>query len=365
MARASRLPVSSVFILLAVAAAFLFLMSHQETEAAAATSFEIDPASKEIGVASSSSVQLVAVPGPDSLAVWIVEIGFDPSIVTFNSCTSVPSPAGAAAGSGCEAKDTGGSPDDDTVVSFGGVIFLDNERGLDKETILATIKFDAVGAVGQCSPLTIDRAEALGPNEEEETPVIMDGEICIVEIGYAPAVVQGATWHLRNSNTGGAADHSFVYGKVGDTHLMCDWDGNGSETPAVVRGNTWYLRNSNSGGVADITPFTYGRSGDIPICGDWNDDGTETPGVIRGNTWYLRDSNSGGVADITPFTYGRSGDIALVGDWSGDGTDTPGVVQGNTWHLRNSNTGGVADIAFPYGRSGDIPLVWKASVPTQ
>ena len=217
-----------------------------------------------------------------------------------------------------------------------------------------------------------------------------------------PAVGRGNAWHLRNSNTAGAADNSFPYGKSGDTKLMCDWDGDGVRTPGVVRGNIWHLRNSNTGGVADIS-FPYGIASDTKVCGDWNGNGTDTPGVVRGNIWHLRNTNTGGVADIsfpygiasdtklacdwngngtdTPsvvrgfswhlrnsntggvadisFPYGQSGDTKVCGDWNGNGTDTPGVVRGSTWHLRNSNTGGVADISFPYGIASDTPLVWR------
>ena len=185
MARTPGLSVPLLFLLVlaVVAAALLFLMSHQETEAGAANSFEIDPALKDIGVGSSSSVKLVVDPGADSLAVWVVEIAYDPEVVTFNSCTSVPSPAGASAVSDCQAKDTGGSPDDDTVVSIGGVLFSDTGRGLDGETILATVKFDAVGGVGECSDLTIDVVAQLGPDPDggESDPVVANGKICIVE----------------------------------------------------------------------------------------------------------------------------------------------------------------------------------------
>ena len=185
MARTFGLSVPPVFVLVLVvaAAAVLFLTSHQETEAGAANSFKIDPASKNIGVASSTSVQLVADPGADSLAVWVVEVAFDPDVVTFNSCTSVAPPPGASAGTACAAKDAGGSPDDDTVVSVGAVLFPDTERGLDDETTLATVKFDAVGAVDECSDLTISVTANLGPDPDvaEGDPVVTNGEICIVE----------------------------------------------------------------------------------------------------------------------------------------------------------------------------------------
>ena len=180
MARTFRLFVPTVFIvvLAVTAAAFLFLTSHQETEAGAADSFEIKPALKNVGVGSSGSVQLVADPGADSLVIWIVKITFDPGVVTFNSCTST----GEAQVTACEAQDAGGSPDDDTVVSIGAVLFSDTDRGLEDETILATVKFDAVGAVDECSDLTINVTAHLGPDPDVEAgdPVVTNGKICIV-----------------------------------------------------------------------------------------------------------------------------------------------------------------------------------------
>ena len=172
-----------------------------------------------------------------------------------------------------------------------------------------------------------------------------------------PAVVRGNTWFLRNSNTTGTADFSFVYGNPGDLPLFGDWDGTGPDGPGVVRSAVWYLRCCNETGVATVPPFTYGNSNDFPISGRWVPGTvTDTVGVVRGNNWFLRNSNTTGTADLS-FAYGNSGDFPIVGDWDGDGIDTPGVVRGNRWFLRNSNSTGVADIAFTYGNSGDLPIV--------
>jgi hypothetical protein len=161
----------------------LFLATHSQTEAGAANSLAIEPASKEIGVGSSGSVQLVSNPPEESLAAWVIEIAYDPTVVSLDSCQSIANPPGAVAASACEAKDTGGSPDYDTVVSVGGVLFPDTERGLDGEQVLATMNFDAVGAIGACTDLTISVTSHLGPDPEGEDtdPAVTNGEICIVE----------------------------------------------------------------------------------------------------------------------------------------------------------------------------------------
>jgi len=202
--------------------------------------------------------------------------------------------------------------------------------------------------------------------------------------GSKPAIIDNATWYLRNSLTSGVATNTFRYGIRGDIPVMGDWNGDGHDTVGVVRTNTlpggqqtysWYLRNSNTPGSATITPFVFGTKrfvspdilGTIPLAGDWNDDGVDTIGVMVYDInpdgpiqWQLRNSNSAGPPDIV-ITYSRGRDRPIVGDWNGDGVDTIGVVRGpNSWLLRNSNTSGVAQVAFTYGSGGrfrELPVV--------
>jgi hypothetical protein len=44
---------------------------------------------------------------------------------------------------------------------------------------------------------------------------------------------------------------------------------NGTDTVGVYRNGRYYLRNSNTGGVSDIS-FIFGQTGDLPVTGDWN-----------------------------------------------------------------------------------------------
>lgn len=48
--------------------------------------------------------------------------------------------------------------------------------------------------------------------------------------------------------------------------MPADFDGDGTDSPTVVRDRRWYVRNSNSTGVADRS-FVYGDPGDVPL--DW------------------------------------------------------------------------------------------------
>ena len=122
----------------------------------------------------------------------------------------------------------------------------------------------------------------------------------------------------------------------------------------------WHLRNSNSSGAADIPAFDYGGGDWKPVAGDWNGDGKDTIGVFDPTgKWHLRNSNSSGGADIPAFAYGAGDWTPVAGDWDGDGIDTIGVFDpAGFWHLRNSNSSGAADIiAFDYGGGNWIPVV--------
>jgi hypothetical protein len=174
-------------------------------------------------------------------------------------------------------------------------------------------------------------------------------------------VRRGSQFFLRNSNSGGPANISFYYGRASDEVVVGDFNGDGRDTIGVRRGSEFHLRNSNSGGPAHVS-FHFGRAGDEPLVGDWNGNGTATVGVRRGSQFFLRNSNSGGAANIS-FYYGRASDEVVVGDWNGNRTDTVGVRRGSQFHLRNSNSGGAANLSFYYGRSSDAPLAGRWTPP--
>ena len=164
--------------------------------------------------------------------------------------------------------------------------------------------------------------------------------------------------YLRNSNTQGVADITFVFGNPGDIPLAGDFNGDGCDTVSIYRPTEqrFYIinrlgRNGGGLGAADYS-FIYGNPGDQPFVGDWNGDGIDTPGLHRRTTGlvYVRDSNTQGVADYT-FFYGNAGDLMIAGDWDGDGDDTVGLYRpsNGTVYLRNSNTQGVADITLEVG----------------
>jgi hypothetical protein len=178
-----------------------------------------------------------------------------------------------------------------------------------------------------------------------------------------------STFYLKNNNSNGAADISFVYGPAGSgwTPIVGDWDGNGTDTIGLFNPATskFYLRNRNDAGVADIAA-QYGPSGSgwLPVVGDWDANGTDTIGLYNSTTskFYLRNTNNAGAADVS-FVYGPAGGgwTPIVGDWNADGRDTVGLYNSGTakFYLRNANAAGAADTTVNYGPGGSnwTPIV--------
>ncbi len=159
---------------------------------------------------------------------------------------------------------------------------------------------------------------------------------------YVPS---SGTFFLRNSNTSGPADLSFSFGANQPRRFVVavagDWNGDGVDTVGLFRRDTdvWRLRNSNSSGAPDLR-FEFGRNGPIErgIVGDWDGDGDVTVGAAGGDsdadgdvvgadflTWRLRNTNTPGAADLSfQWGVGRGFAGAIAGDWNGDGVDTIG-----------------------------------------
>ena len=69
----------------------------------------------------------------------------------------------------------------------------------------------------------------------------------------SPGIVRGNTWYLNDDFDQYSDVAPFVFGSSTDTFVAGDWDGDGDTTPGVVRVWTWLLRNANTSGVADET----------------------------------------------------------------------------------------------------------------
>src|SRR5262249_28206344 len=98
-----------------------------------------------------------------------------------------------------------------------------------------------------------------------------------------------------------------------------DWDGDGFDSVGLYDPNSgnWYLKNSNSAGSADIT-FLYRPVNStelIPVVGDWDGDGVDGVALYDRNTgtWYLKNALQAGPQDIT-YTYGPGQPTTLTPD---------------------------------------------------
>lgn len=171
--------------------------------------------------------------------------------------------------------------------------------------------------------------------------------------------------YLRNSNTTGVADITFLFGNPDDIPLAGDFDGDGCDTLSIYRPSEqrFYIINrlgEDGGGLgfADYS-FIYGNPGDVPFVGDWDGDGVDTPGLRRDSNGfvYLRNSNTQGFADID-FFYGNDGDLVFAGDWNDDDIDSIGLFRpsNSRIYLKNSNTTGVADVDFAMGTPTSHPV---------
>lgn len=174
--------------------------------------------------------------------------------------------------------------------------------------------------------------------------------------------------YLRNSNTQGIADVSYYFGNPGDLPIAGDFNGNGCDTVSIYRPAEarFYIINelgSNDSGLgAAEHSFLFGNVGDKPFVGDFNGNGVDTIGLHRESTGlvYFRNSNSQGVAD-SQFVFGNPGDILVAGDWNGDGQDTVAVYRRSDGRLyvRLTNTAGNADVTLLIGLMTGVVAVMR------
>ncbi len=184
----------------------------------------------------------------------------------------------------------------------------------------------------------------------------------LVEASPVAAAPGGAQVAFYDSELGlwrmeGIGD--FYYGVPGDQPMLCDWNGDGTETVGLYRSSSGflYLRHQNNFGIADVSIF-FGIPEDRPVCGDWNGDGTDTIGIYRPSnaTFYLRNTNQTGFAD-QQFSFGDGNGSPIAGDWNGDGRETVGLWKqaDGYYELSNGNTSTVGPNGH-HGNPGE-PLV--------
>lgn len=216
----------------------------------------------------------------------------------------------------------------------------------------STVVVPAAAAAGENTVLAIGGSCAEDYSVGER---VLTGDLTVTEVVVPPCIDGGTCFMLKDSLAGGAADHTFAYGKPSDAVLIGDWDGDGASTVTVRRGNVYYEKNSLGGGEADRS-YSFGRADDQVLVGDWDGDGTDTLAVRRGKQYYFDLDGNGGAADKV-IAYGLASDEVFAGDWDGDGVDTLSVRRGNVFYEKNAIAGGDADRMYSFGKPGDLLVV--------
>jgi WD40 repeat protein len=172
-------------------------------------------------------------------------------------------------------------------------------------------------------------------------------------------------FQLRNSNTPGAPDLSFLYGNPGDIPLAGHWTAtalhDGVGTYRNTNGTMYlFLRNQLTTGYADLTAIV-GNPGDLPIVGDWNGDGVDTVGLYRpvSTTFYLFNRNAPDMEVETQFTL--SGGVPIAGRWTGSGGAGVGFFADGVFSLKDTPESGAFDRTVNFGETGDLPLAGRWS----
>jgi WD40 repeat protein len=170
---------------------------------------------------------------------------------------------------------------------------------------------------------------------------------------------------LRNSNTPGAPDLSFLYGNPGDIPLTGHWTATATHDGVGTYRNTngtmyLFLRNQLSTGYADLTAIV-GNPGDLPVVGDWNGDGVDTVGLYRpdSTTFYLFNRNAPDMEVETQFTL--SGGVPIAGRWTGSGGAGVGFFADGVFSLKDTLESGTFDRTVNFGETGDVPLAGRWS----
>src|SRR5215204_2235400 len=171
-------------------------------------------------------------------------------------------------------------------------------------------------------------------------------------------------WSLNGIGTGGETD----FGRIGDTLLMEDFDGDGRDDITVWRqgpatGSAFYVLQSASNTIR-ISQF--GLIGDdATVVGDYDGDGEADEAVYRAgsaaglpSTWFYRGSLNNPSGNITYSAWGVNGDRVAPGDYDGDGKNDL-VVRRDTapqgvWWQRLS-TGSVAIQRFGLATDRIVP----------
>ena len=180
-------------------------------------------------------------------------------------------------------------------------------------------------------------------------------------------IYQNGVWYRDNDGSGtwNAGDQANVFGALGWTSVLGDWNGDGITEEGIYNDGTWYL-DYNGNGIWDagIDKLDYfGTLGYTPVVGNWNGDATgDKIGIYQNGVWYLDNDgsgtwNTGDRANI----FGSAGWTPVIGNWNGDATGTKiGIYNDGTWYLDYNGNGmwdaGIDKLDY-FGTLGYTPVV--------
>ena len=146
-----------------------------------ANEVSISPTAVEVAPGGSVTVQLIAEPAAETLAVWAIDVLFDPDIVTTSNlnCDTLDPPPNSTAVGLCVVNDEDNDGVEETVTALGGIVFNDSGDGLSERTVLADITFEIVGNQGQCSDLRVRASIFVDSAGNPTDPLVFDGLICV------------------------------------------------------------------------------------------------------------------------------------------------------------------------------------------
>lgn len=198
------------------------------------------------------------------------------------------------------------------------------------------------------------------------------GRVTSLSIPGAASVERGVwiTWPQEDARRSGVE----VRLPAGSgTALTGDWDGDGLRTPGRYEGGQWWITNASVGDALWEAYATFGgEPQDVPVVGSIDDDRRDDIGIFRDGIWTWQTTTG---ETLAPIAFGSVGDTPVVGDWDGDGTADLGVVRNGIWTLRLTDQARrpqdldpdirvrwnraerTAILTFPFGSSGDLPVV--------
>jgi hypothetical protein len=145
----------------------------------------VDPSGILVAPDGTFHISVLDDPPEQTLAAWVIEMTFDPSVIESQECISISTPGGAVGAFDCEFSDDNNDGKNENVKMLGAVLFSRSGKGLVNESKLADITFHAIGGPADCSDFTLRILIHADSDGSETGAKVQDGRMCIA--GDAPA----------------------------------------------------------------------------------------------------------------------------------------------------------------------------------